>query len=88
MLDGSGQMSEDGLARMALRASGPLGVIQVSGCSCCDYPEPVFGPGSVHIGQGHIVQGTYRLRDASFTGRLVPQKRTGRRYIRLTPINT
>ncbi len=30
------RVSEDGLARMALRVLGPLGVIQDSGCSCCE----------------------------------------------------
>jgi hypothetical protein len=33
---------------------------QVSASSWCDYPPPVCGPGSGHIGQGRKIQGTHR----------------------------
>jgi hypothetical protein len=29
-------------------------------CSCCDYPPPVCGSGSGHIGQGRKIEGTHR----------------------------
>jgi hypothetical protein len=34
--------------------------------SSCDYPSPVCGPGSGHIGQGRFVKGTPWVMDASF----------------------
>jgi hypothetical protein len=50
-------------------------VSEVSASGCCDYPPPVFGPESGHIGQGHIglgriVQGAF-VRDTSPWHRLL-----------------
>ncbi len=42
------------------------GESQSSVRSSCDYPSPVCGPGSGHIGHGRIIQGTINTRDASF----------------------
>ncbi len=42
------------------------GESQSSVSSCCDYPPPVCGPGSGHIGHVRIIRGTENTRDASF----------------------
>jgi hypothetical protein len=48
---------------------------EVSASGSCDYPPPVCDPGSGHIGQGRIFLRTHRVRDASFKGRMMPEKR-------------
>jgi hypothetical protein len=44
----------------------PCGESQSSVSSCCDYPPPVCGQGSGHIGHGRIIRWTENTRDASF----------------------
>ncbi len=63
---------------------------QVSASDSCDYPPPVCDPGPGHIGQGRIFLRTYRLRDASSQGRMIPEKtwthRNGIYFLSLLPI--
>jgi hypothetical protein len=58
-VDGSGDRN------LGFSGSGTLGNLSFSASSSCDNPPSVYGTGLGQVCQGHIIQGTHRLRTES-----------------------